>query len=85
MAGYGHDNNINHGETEYAFINFAYPKAARDAAFTELMTTNGNFSTHLTQQEDQIRVFQAKLCNLKVAAAIQNIDEKTKNTGRPYA
>ena len=49
------------------------------------MTTNGNFSTHLTQQEDQIRVFQAKLCNLKVAAAIQNIDEKTKNTGRPYA
>ena len=70
---------------EDAFMNFALATAARDEAFTELTTKNGNLSTQLRQQEDQIWALQAKLCNLNVAAATWSIDVKTNKTGQPYA
>ena len=84
-AGYGSANNVKHGEMEDAFTNLAHAIALRDTVFTELMTTNGNFSTQLRQQEDKIRVFQAKIYNLKFASVMKTVDRKIKKTGRPYA
>ena len=46
-AGCGSANNIKHREMEDAFMNFALLTAARDAEFTELMTTNANLTTKL--------------------------------------
>ena len=54
-AGYGSSNNVKHGDMEDTFMKFASDTAARDAAFTELKTTNGKLSTKLRQQEDQIQ------------------------------
>ena len=85
MAGYGSANNIKHREMEDSFINFTSATSARYTAFTELASTNGNLSTKLWQQKDQIQALQAKLCNLKVAAETQSIDRKTNKTGQPYA
>ena len=42
-AGYGSAKNLKHGEMEDAFMNFVLATVARDAAFTELRMTNGNF------------------------------------------
>ena len=64
-----------------ALINSASATAARDAAFTELTTTNGNISTKLSQQEDNIRAVQAELCKLKVVSATRTTNEKEKNKG----
>ena len=68
-AGYGSSNNVKHIVMEDSSMHLASATEARDAAFTKLTKTNGNLSTKLRQQEDQIRALQAKLCNLKVAAA----------------
>ena len=54
ISGCGSPNNLKHGEMEDAFMNFASATSARDAAFTKLTTTNGNFLTQLRQQKDQI-------------------------------
>ena len=67
-TGYGSFNNVKHGEMEDAFMNFALAMAARDVAFTKLTTKNGNLSTQLIHQDDQITTMQAELCNLKVVA-----------------
>ena len=65
-------------------MNFMSTTEARDAAFTELTTVNGNLSTKLRHQEDQIRASQAKLCNLKVSAAMRPIDVKTNKKRQTY-
>ena len=44
-TGYGSDSNVNHGEMEDAFMNFASATSARYAAFTKMTTTNDNLST----------------------------------------
>ena len=75
-AGYGSVNNIKYDKMEDAFVNFVSATAARDAAFTKLTKTNGNLSTQLMHQEDQIRELQAELWNLKVAAAAQTTEGK---------
>ena len=75
-AGYESANNVKHGEMEDSFINFASATTARNAVFTDITMTNGNLSTPLRQQEDQIRALQAKLCKLKVAVATQNVEGK---------
>ena len=67
-TGYGSFNNVKHGEMEDAFMNFASAMADRDVAFTKLTTKNGNLSTQLIHQDDQITTLQAELCNLKVAS-----------------
>ena len=54
-AGYRSVNNFKHSEMEDAFKDFASATSTRDTAFTELTTKNGNLSTQLKQQEDQIR------------------------------
>ena len=60
--------------------------AARDVAFTKLTTKNGNLSTQLIHQDDQITTLQAELCNLKVASETPKIEVKVKNkAGKPYA
>ena len=58
------------------FMNSVSETAARDAAFTKLMMTNSNISTQLKQQEYQFQFLQAKLCNLKVAAANRPMEVK---------
>ena len=68
-AGYGSAKNVKHGEIEDDFMNLALATSARDSEFTKLKKQNGNFSTQLRQQEDQIQTFQSILCNKKVAAA----------------
>ena len=61
MAGYSSANNVKHGEMEDTFMNFALENESHDAAFTKLTKTNGNLSTQLMHQEDQIRELQAEL------------------------
>ena len=78
-ADYSSVNNVKHGEMEDAFMHFASETAVRDAAFTELTTTNGNLSTQLRHQKDQIRALQAELCNLKVAAETRTTNVKGNN------
>ena len=48
------------GKMEEAFMNFALTMAARDSAFTELTTINGNLSMQLRQKDNQIRALQAE-------------------------
>ena len=78
-------NNVKHGKMEDDFMIFALDTAARDATFTKLMKTSGNLSTQFSQEEDQIRAFQAKLCNLKVAVETRYVDVKNNKTGQPFA
>ena len=68
-ARYGTAHNVKSGDMEDYFMNFVSDTEARDASFTEIITTHGNLYTQLRQQEYQIRALQAKLFNLKVAAA----------------
>ena len=84
VVGYGSANNVKHSEMEDSFMNFASATATRYSEFTKLKTTSGNFSTQLRQQEDQIRALQAKLCQLKVAAATRNVEGGTNKTAPPY-
>ena len=66
-------------------IDFVLETAARDAAFTKMTTMSGNLSNQLRQKEDQIRVMQAKICNLKVKAASQPIEVKrAEKSVQPY-
>ena len=70
---------------EDAFMNFTSTPEAWDEAFTELTTTNGNISTKLGNQEDQIWAMQAEIHNLKVVAETFTAEEKVKNKGgHPY-
>ena len=66
-------------------MNLAPAKAARDADFTKLTTTNGNHSTQLRQKKNQIQALQERLCNQKVASATRPFNVKTKETGKTYA
>ena len=75
-AGYGSANSVKHGEMEDTFMVFASAAAEKYVAVTGLTTTNGNLSTQLRLHEYQLRVLQAELCNLKVAAAPKTVDEK---------
>ena len=83
-AGYGSANNFKNGDMEDALTNLVTDTAAMDAAFTEITMTNGNLSTELRQQEDQIRALQVELCNRKVASATKNVEGKTNKTAPPY-
>ena len=65
---------LKHGEMEETFMNFVSATAERDAAFTELTTTDTNLTTQLRQQEDQILDLQADMCNLKVLAAVKTTE-----------
>ena len=65
---------IKRREIEDAFIKFSSETAARDSAFTDLITTNGNLPRTLRQKEEHIRVLQAEMCNLNVVAAAQTTD-----------
>ena len=82
-AGYGRANNVKHGEMEDEFMEFALKlkMAARDASFTELKTANGNLTTQLRNQKDQIWSLQEEMCNLRVAAAVQTTEVKGPNKG----
>ena len=85
-VGYGSDNNVKHGEMEDSLIDFTLATAAYDAAFTKMTTANGNLSTQLRQQEDQIQALQMDIWNLKLAAVTKANKEKVNNKGRqPYA
>ena len=66
-------------------MNFVLATAVSYVAFTKLVTTNGNLSVKLRQQEDHIRVLRSELCNLKVAAATRPVDVKTNMKGKPYS
>ena len=82
-SGYGRANNVKHGDMEDAFMKFALTltMAARDASFTELTTSNGNLTTKLRNQKDQIWSLQEEMCNLRVAAAVQTTEVKGPNKG----
>ena len=82
--GYGSVNSIKNGEIQDAFMDFESATASRDSAFTKITTTNFNLSTQLRQHKDQIRSLRSKLCNLKVAAAIKNVEGETNNSAPPY-
>ena len=83
-AVYGSANNFKHGKMEDAFMNFLLITAARYTVFQNLTTINVNLSTQLRQHKDQIRSLRSKLCNVKVAAAIKNVEGETNNSAPPY-
>ena len=83
-AGYGSAKNVKHVEMEDFLINFLYATAVEGADFINLTTTNGNLFTPFRQQEDHIQALQAKLFNLKVAAATRPVNMKTNKTGHLY-
>ena len=82
--GYGSAKHFKHREMEDVFMNLVSDTEARDTYLTNMMTTNGNLSTQLTQQEYQILALQDELCNIKVASATQPVNVKTNKTGQPY-
>ena len=62
-------------------MNYAPVTEEQDAAFTELMKANKNFTTQLRQQEEQVSSLQTKICNLTVAAATRTTEVRGTNKG----